>query len=137
RLCARRRASRGQEPTRGDPPGFDAALPADIDDYICRALRRAAADARHGRRLGVAPSARSHHGRRADRQPGAHALHHARDLPLLRPPGAALSPSGARVNLSAPFVARPVATTLLAIGVVLAGAVAFTQLPVSPLPQVD
>jgi len=41
------------------------------------------------------------------------------------------------LNLSAPFVARPVATTLLAIGVVLAGAVAFTQLPVSPLPQVD
>jgi multidrug efflux pump len=41
------------------------------------------------------------------------------------------------MNLSAPFVARPVATTLLAIGVVLAGVVAFTQLPVSPLPQVD
>ncbi|HEX7052638.1 MAG TPA: multidrug efflux RND transporter permease subunit [Burkholderiales bacterium] len=41
------------------------------------------------------------------------------------------------MNLSAPFVARPVATTLLAIGVTLAGAVAFTQLPVSPLPQVD
>src|SRR5881227_3690655 len=41
------------------------------------------------------------------------------------------------MNLSAPFVARPVATTLLAVGVVLAGLVAFTQLPVSPLPQVD
>jgi len=41
------------------------------------------------------------------------------------------------VNLSAPFVARPVATTLLAIGLTLAGAVAFTRLPVSPLPQVD
>src|SRR5712671_6797286 len=41
------------------------------------------------------------------------------------------------MNISAPFVARPVATTLLAIGVVLAGALAFTQLPVSPLPQVD
>jgi multidrug efflux pump len=41
------------------------------------------------------------------------------------------------MNLSAPFVARPVATTLLAIGLTLAGAVAFTQLPVSPLPQVD
>src|SRR5918911_4307628 len=41
------------------------------------------------------------------------------------------------MNLSAPFVARPVATTLLAVGIVLAGAVAFTQLPVSPLPQVD
>jgi len=41
------------------------------------------------------------------------------------------------VNLSAPFVARPVATTLLAVGLTLAGAVAFTRLPVSPLPQVD
>ncbi len=41
------------------------------------------------------------------------------------------------MNLSAPFVARPVATTLLALGLTLAGAVAFTQLPVSPLPQVD
>src|SRR5205085_12513855 len=99
--------------------------------------RRAAAHARHGRGLGAAPSAWPDNGRRADRQPSAHALHHARDLPLLRPAGAALSPSGARMNLSAPFVARPVATTLLAIGVVLAGVVACTQLPVSPLPQVD
>jgi multidrug efflux pump len=41
------------------------------------------------------------------------------------------------VTLSAPFIARPVATTLLAIGLALAGAVAFTQLPVSPMPQVD
>ena len=41
------------------------------------------------------------------------------------------------MNLSALFIARPVATTLLAVGLTLAGAVAFTQLPVSPLPQVD
>jgi len=41
------------------------------------------------------------------------------------------------VNPSALFIGRPVATTLLAIGLTLAGAVAFTQLPVSPLPQVD
>jgi multidrug efflux pump len=41
------------------------------------------------------------------------------------------------VNPSSAFVARPVATTLLAAGLTLAGAVAFTQLPVSPLPQVD
>lgn len=41
------------------------------------------------------------------------------------------------MNLSAPFVARPVATTLLTIGVALAGTVAFFLLPVSPLPQVD
>src|SRR5437899_7857357 len=41
------------------------------------------------------------------------------------------------MNPSSAFVARPVATTLLAAGLTLAGAVAFTQLPVSPLPQVD
>ncbi len=41
------------------------------------------------------------------------------------------------MNLSAPFIKRPVATTLLAIGLVLAGGIAFRLLPVSPLPQVD
>jgi multidrug efflux pump len=41
------------------------------------------------------------------------------------------------MNISAPFIARPVATTLLTLGVALAGAVAFNLLPVSPLPQVD
>jgi multidrug efflux pump len=41
------------------------------------------------------------------------------------------------VNLSAPFIRRPVATTLLTVGVTLAGAIAFNVLPVSPLPQVD
>ncbi len=39
--------------------------------------------------------------------------------------------------ISAPFIRRPVATTLLTLAVALAGAVAFTVLPVSPLPQVD
>jgi multidrug efflux pump len=42
-----------------------------------------------------------------------------------------------QVNLSAPFIERPVATTLLTIGLALAGAAAFPLLPVSPLPQVD
>ncbi len=41
------------------------------------------------------------------------------------------------MNISAPFIGRPVATTLLTVGVVLVGAVAFNVLPVSPLPQVD
>jgi multidrug efflux pump len=41
------------------------------------------------------------------------------------------------VNLSAPFIERPVATTLLTIGLALAGIAAFPLLPVSPLPQVD
>jgi multidrug efflux pump len=41
------------------------------------------------------------------------------------------------MNLSAPFIARPVATALLTLGVALAGIVAFNLLPVSPLPKVD
>jgi multidrug efflux pump len=41
------------------------------------------------------------------------------------------------LNPSARFIARPVATTLLTIAVVLAGFFAFLKLPVAPLPQVD
>ena len=41
------------------------------------------------------------------------------------------------MNLSEPFVRRPVATVLLTIGLALAGIGAFFVLPVSPLPQVD
>src|SRR5271170_6458351 len=41
------------------------------------------------------------------------------------------------MNISAPFIARPVATTLLTIAIALAGILGFTKLPVSPLPQVD
>jgi hydrophobe/amphiphile efflux-1 (HAE1) family protein len=41
------------------------------------------------------------------------------------------------VNPSAPFIRRPIATSLLAAAILLAGAAAFTQLPVAPLPRVD
>jgi len=41
------------------------------------------------------------------------------------------------MNISGPFIRRPIATTLLVIAITLAGAVAFRLLPVSPLPQVD
>jgi multidrug efflux pump len=41
------------------------------------------------------------------------------------------------MNISAPFIRRPVATTLLTAGIALVGAIAFNVLPVSPLPQVD
>src|SRR5712691_531648 len=41
------------------------------------------------------------------------------------------------MNPSRPFILRPVATTLLMVGVLLVGWVAFRQLPVSALPQVD
>ena len=41
------------------------------------------------------------------------------------------------MNISSTFIRRPVATTLLTVGLVLAGIIAFRLLPVSPLPQVD
>jgi multidrug efflux pump len=41
------------------------------------------------------------------------------------------------VNFSAPFIARPVATTLLTIGIALAGVLAYSKLPVAPLPEVE
>jgi multidrug efflux pump len=41
------------------------------------------------------------------------------------------------MNISSPFINRPVATVLLTFGIALAGAVAFRLLPVSPLPQID
>jgi multidrug efflux pump len=40
-------------------------------------------------------------------------------------------------NLSAPFIARPVATTLITLGIALAGVLGFELLPIAPLPQVD
>ena len=41
------------------------------------------------------------------------------------------------MNLSAPFIRRPIGTLLLTIGLALTGIAAFFVLPVSPLPQVD
>jgi len=41
------------------------------------------------------------------------------------------------VSISAPFIARPIGTTLLAIGLALAGIVAYLNLAVAPLPRVD
>src|ERR1039457_2303888 len=41
------------------------------------------------------------------------------------------------MNLSEPFIRKPVATTLLVVAITLAGAAAYRLLPVSPLPQVE
>ncbi len=41
------------------------------------------------------------------------------------------------VHFSAPFISRPVATSLLSLAIILAGAVAYTLLPVASLPQVE
>jgi multidrug efflux pump len=40
-------------------------------------------------------------------------------------------------NISAPFIRRPVATSLLTAAILLAGGAAFNYLPVAPLPQVE
>jgi multidrug efflux pump len=41
------------------------------------------------------------------------------------------------MNISAPFIRRPVATSLLTLALLLAGGLAYTRLPVAPLPQVE
>src|SRR5580658_3080755 len=41
------------------------------------------------------------------------------------------------MNISEPFIRKPVATTLLVVAILLAGATAYRLLPVSPLPQVE
>ena len=66
--------------------------------------------------------------RLAQRFSGKHA---SGDSNRARPGGLTL------MNISSPFIHRPVATTLLTVAIALAGAVAFRYLPVSPLPQID
>jgi len=41
------------------------------------------------------------------------------------------------MNISAPFIDRPIATTLLTLAIALAGILAYSRLPVAPLPEVD
>jgi len=41
------------------------------------------------------------------------------------------------MNISAPFIKRPIGTSLLALALLLSGVLAFTLLPVAPLPQVE
>ncbi|HVI88967.1 MAG TPA: multidrug efflux RND transporter permease subunit [Dongiaceae bacterium] len=41
------------------------------------------------------------------------------------------------MNISTPFIKRPIATSLLMLGILLAGAVAYPLLPIAPLPQID
>ena len=83
-------------------------------------------------------SARHRHRRRPDRQPGPDAFHDAGDLSLFRSLGGAVRRTtppqstarrrrGAGMNLSAPFIMRPVATTLLTIGIALAGMLALSE----------
>src|SRR5438874_10723516 len=52
-------------------------------------------------------------------------------------PHISASSASSTVNISAPFIHRPVGTALLTVAVALAGMVAYLQLPVAPLPQVN
>ncbi len=51
--------------------------------------------------------------------------------------GQRAAPAQGVMNISAPFIARPIATTLLAVAVLLAGLLGYRALPVSALPSVD
>src|SRR6185437_2951131 len=152
RLRDRRRARAAVERARCDSPGCAVAPAADPDDNVRRAVCGGATDALLGCGRRAAPAARPRHLRRAHRQPDADAVHHPGDLPRVRPPGRRPhAPHRARryrravrrlsgdacMNLSRPFVLRPIGTVLLTAGVALAGIGAFFVLPVASLPQID
>ena len=137
-----RQARRG-----GHLPGLPAALSPHRDDHLRRPPGRGTAGPGHGRRRRAAAAPGHRHRGRAHLQPGADPLHHPGDLPGLRPPVQAPSPPPLRPGrappgsrdamISAPFIRRPVATTLLMVALALAGMIARQFLPVSPLPQVE
>jgi len=66
----------------------------------------------------------------AARPIGIDDCHEARD-------SAALSPAGRAMSISTPFIQRPIATSLLMVGILIAGVIAYPMLPIAPLPQVD
>src|SRR5206468_1020359 len=99
--------------------------------------------------FGIAAASGDYDCRGSPGQPTPDALHDTGCLSRFRPPrpapgtvahrqscGRAVA-GGGTMNFSAPFVKRPVATSLLTAGLALAGALAFRLLPVSPLPQVE
>jgi hypothetical protein len=45
--------------------------------------------------------------------------------------------AGSGMNISSPFIRRPIGTSLLTAAIVLAGIIAYLQLPVAPLPALD
>src|SRR5207249_1904583 len=131
---ADRRAHRGDPGARGqrregerDGARGDQPAPPDL-----RRVRGAAAGAgrdprAHGGR-GAAGGGLPPRGRRAGGDRGAAAP---------RPGCAGAGERGGGMSISAPFIRRPVATTLVMLAVLLFGMVAYRSLPVSDLPNVD
>src|SRR6185437_10300106 len=141
RLRDRCRARAGASGARGDTLGGAPAAAADPDDDDGGALCGDPADAELRRRGRAAAAARHRDLRRADRQPGADAVHDAGHLPRLRSPCRtqhdAQDRRRASMNLSRPFVLRPIGTVLLTAGVALAGIAGFFALPVASLPSIE
>ena len=102
RLRHRCRAAPGQVAARGDSPGGAAALSADPDDDSRRLVRRVAADAGLGRRGRAAAAAGAGDLRRAGGEPDAHLVHHAGDLPGVRPHGESGGTERTRIATEAP-----------------------------------
>src|SRR5205823_1584029 len=122
------------------------ALPADHDDHDGGAPRRAAFGARLRHRQRAPPPAGDHDRRRAPAFADPDSVYDAGHLSLYgqaRAGGEAQAGVGAAaggggdLNISAPFIHRPVATVLLTLAICTAGAAAYFQLPVAPLPRVD
>src|SRR5262249_46097173 len=100
---------------------------------------------RHRHRLGIAPAAWHLDRRWLVAEPVSDAVHDARHLPGLlvaaatvpAPHGPRSRPPHRRMNpFSAPIL-RPVATTLLSLGITLLGIVAYLHMPIAALPSVD
>src|SRR5262249_7016284 len=85
--------------------------------------------------------AAQHHGDQHRRQPGgdrrAESRRRRRDQQLRSPAGRREDPERAPMSPSRPFILRPVATILLMVAILLVGYVAFRELPISALPEVN
>jgi multidrug efflux pump len=143
------RTQRGQVAGTGYLRSRTPAFSPDHDDDHGGALRGLAPGDGFGGRIGVAATTWNCHRRWIGCEPVADSLHDpgcvsgsgssGRSVSAQPRAGACDRGGSGRstMNLSAPFVRRPVATTLLTIGATLVGIVAFQFLPVASLPQVE
>src|SRR5947209_5360956 len=127
-----------------------SALQADHDDDPGGVVRRDPAGGQHWNRLRTAPAARRCRGWRSPPVPISHPLHHTGHLSRARSAAphaifdcsgctttGAARESGTAMNPSIACIRRPVATTLLALSILLLGGLALLRLPIAALPAVE